>query len=103
MANIANNASSSIIDGQTPTQYVTTVRMRARRSPSRTANVRLPCTRSASTSRRLLTISNAQDSKPACTAPTTPIVVTVPHSTNWVPSTATRPKNTNTNNSPSPA
>ena len=75
---------------------------RVRRSPNRTASVRLPAARSVGMSRRLLTTSSAQATNPA--AQPMPMLNPVISSTLTyvVPAVATSPKNAKTNTSPSP-
>src|SRR6185503_16370646 len=75
---------------------------RVRASPRRTASVILPDCLSVGMSRRLLATSTADDSEPIATASANPTQSTPSAWVYCVPSTATRPKNTNTAISPSP-
>ncbi len=74
---------------------------RVRLSPSTTARVRLPVTRSVGMSRRLLMTSSAQASSPIGAAAATVRGVSERICTYAVPATAARPKNKNTETSPS--
>ena len=77
--------------------------MRVPASPRRTARVILPDCASVGMSRKLLATNTADDSAPVATASTKPTQSTRNAWVYWVPSTATRPKNTNTATSPKPA
>jgi hypothetical protein len=78
------------------------IQHRVRASPSRTASVILPDSLSVGMSRRLLATRTADDSEPIATASASPTQSTRSAWVYCVPSTATRPKNTNTATSPSP-
>src|SRR5699024_8216397 len=75
---------------------------RAAVSPRRTAKVSLPASMSVGMSRTLLAMSRAVETKPAPTAPAQDGPETSPVCVYVVPNTATKPKNTKTNTSPSP-
>jgi hypothetical protein len=74
---------------------------RAFASPSRTASVRLPTSRSVGMSRRLLITNSAHARQPAAHPASHPTAVICSTTTYIDPIVATSPKNTNTNSSPS--
>ncbi len=77
--------------------------LRVAGAPIRTASVRFPDELSPGMSRRLLTTRRATDRRPTGAAARPASGVSRSSCTNAVPAVATRPKNTNTNSSPSPA